>query len=469
MNNFVHLSTEFAKETLNDLKDLIALAGADPDIEFQHLAPPYVLRSDNESDLVDRFFSSDVTTAASARLLKYLEESQFFTADSLGRLKAAAKKRQQDVEEMAWMQNQTPNPTREAESSKEETDTNAEEDAGAEVHLGEAKEKDNEVGELFNDFDDMTEADFAAVLEAEAQNNAYAHTVPGLINVELPPGVSRGWELMALGHSLTQGHLKDVKGAYVEISTDVQMEQPISREEFFHCLDASGYEVIEKEFEDPQLVQNMLQLLQDTWGPQEEDDGRIQDFTGPGGDERQRLAIRRELCLKKQTFVLLCFKDDADVYGQPHVVGVAWLKEMWHNPGKAHKLEDHMVAFDPRKSGNPGVFKDFAQCCTQLVAQHGDIEDVFVIRKFTFDKNRPPRPVRFGQTAADSLAPTYLAAERMVRKEGGPSRQHFKTLFMEEPMHVVDGKKVLNETVLRMVNDKQEVRKVMQEFRLLDV
>ena len=36
-------------------------------------------------------------------------------------------------------------------------------------------------------------------------------------------------------------------------------------------------------------------------------------------------------------------------------------------------------------------------------------------------------------------------------------------------MHVVDGKKVLNETVLRMVNDKQEVRKVMQEFRLLDV
>ena len=34
MNNFVHLSTEFAKETFNDLKDLIALAGANSDLEF---------------------------------------------------------------------------------------------------------------------------------------------------------------------------------------------------------------------------------------------------------------------------------------------------------------------------------------------------------------------------------------------------------------------------------------------------
>ena len=226
MNNFVHLSTEFAKETFDDLKDLRALAGIDSDLEIQHLAPPYVLHSDRESDLVDRFFSADVPPAASAKMLKYLEDSQFFTSDSLDRLKAAAKKRQQD-DELAWFQNQTPNQTRMA-SGKQETDQNAVVDAGAEVHSGgEAKEKDKEVTSLFDDFN-MTEAELAEVLEIEAQNNAYAHTVPGLINVELPPGVSRGWELMALGQSLTQGHLQDVKADSKQAKNQCICFRPVS-------------------------------------------------------------------------------------------------------------------------------------------------------------------------------------------------------------------------------------------------
>ncbi|KAK3277493.1 hypothetical protein CYMTET_14506 [Cymbomonas tetramitiformis] len=79
-------------------------------------------------------------------MLKYLEDAHFFTSDSMDRLKMALKKRQQE-EESAWLQDQTPNQTREAK------DHNAELDAEAALHI-ERKNKEEEVASLIDDLCD---------------------------------------------------------------------------------------------------------------------------------------------------------------------------------------------------------------------------------------------------------------------------------------------------------------------------
>ncbi|KAK3287299.1 hypothetical protein CYMTET_5183 [Cymbomonas tetramitiformis] len=205
-------------------------------------------------------------------MLKYLEDAQFFTSDSLDRLKAALKKRQQD-EESAWLQDQTPNQTREV-SGQQAKDHTAEEDAAAELHIKE-QEKVEEVASLMEDLNNMSEGELQELLQ-------------------------------------------------------------------------------EKKEDHPQLVQDMMQLLQVAWGPREQDIQVIQDFTGPDGEQRRTISIQRELMLKEQPFILLCFKE-ADVYGQPHVVGVAWLKKMWQHPEKtSHELENRVAAFNPRRCSGAG-------------------------------------------------------------------------------------------------------------------
>ncbi|KAK3284345.1 hypothetical protein CYMTET_8001 [Cymbomonas tetramitiformis] len=92
--------------------------------------------------------------------------AEFARENSLDRLKVTLKKRQQD-EESAWLQDQTPNQTREV-SGQQAKDHNAEEDAAAEMHVKE-QEKVEEVASLMEDLNNMSEADLAELLQVEEQ------------------------------------------------------------------------------------------------------------------------------------------------------------------------------------------------------------------------------------------------------------------------------------------------------------